>query len=420
MIYNSRIFFYIVLALAAASDVLAAGSYTLTNIGALASVGPADFSYAAGLSSYGQVVGSSYISPVSNHGILWTPTTANAPTGALQDLGVLSGAPSSNATGINPFGQVVGASGSGPVTNAFLWQPTSPNATTGSMTGLGALPGAEIPHSLAYGINLSGQITGEAGAPGFLLRAMLWSPSSPNGTTGSMVNLGALSPTAATSSARAINPVGQVVGQSAATGGGQRAFIWNPTTPNGTTGSMFDMGELPGGSNYSAARDINAQGQVVGESNAATGLRAFLWTPSSPNGAAGSMVDLGDLSGGTDSSSAAAMDSAGRVVGTSSAANGSDAFLWTPSSPNGSSGTMIDLNTLLSPADQAAWHLERAVAINEFGQIAGYGQFDPDGSGPIQQVGRGFLLTPVPEPSVVAFMLVAVTMLGLNRKQVRR
>ena len=55
---------------------------------------------------------------------------------------------------------------------------------------------------------------------------------------------------------------------------------------------ITDLGDLPGGSDFSVARGINDAGRVVGFSSAATGSRAFLWTR------AGGMRDLGDLPGG--------------------------------------------------------------------------------------------------------------------------
>jgi probable HAF family extracellular repeat protein len=65
---------------------------------------------------------------------------------------------------------------------------------------------------------------------------------------------------------------------------------------------MADLGDLPGGRNSSSAHAINASGQVTGYSDTATGSHAMLWTPSTPNGASGSMFDLGDLPGGSESS----------------------------------------------------------------------------------------------------------------------
>src|SRR5207247_3774481 len=101
--------------------------------------------------------------------------------------------------------------------------------------------------------------------------------------------------------------------------------------------------------------------------------RAFLWEEDE-------LTNLGVLPDGGDSSYATDINSAGQVVGLVEGYgdDGRVAFLW-------QNGTMIDLNTLI-PAD-SGWTLLEAWAINDAGQIVGYG-VGPDG----QQV---FLLTPV-------------------------
>ena len=86
------------------------------------------------------------------------------------------------------------------------------------------------------------------------------------------------------SAARGINAAGQVVGN-ARTGGNValRAFLWQ-------SGSMQDLGTL--GGTHSYATGINAAGQVVGDSNTSANAasRAFLWQ-------AGGMQNLGTLGG---------------------------------------------------------------------------------------------------------------------------
>jgi probable HAF family extracellular repeat protein len=56
---------------------------------------------------------------------------------------------------------------------------------------------------------------------------------------------------------------------------------------------------------------------------------------------------------------------------------------------------MIDLNTLIDPA--SGWTLQYASAINDVGQIVGYG-LNPSG----QQ--DAFLLDPVPEPGTMPLL----------------
>ena len=79
-------------------------------------------------------------------------------------------------------------------------------------------------------------------------------------------------------------------------------------------------GNCPGGENHSVARDINDSGQVVGESQAATGTRAFRWT------SGGGMQDLGDLPGGNDFSRGYGINTGGQIVGDSSVITGFRAF----------------------------------------------------------------------------------------------
>src|ERR1700739_4013885 len=69
---------------------------------------------------------------------------------------------------------------------------------------------------------------------------------------------------------RKINLTGQTVGGSGKMYGVNiRAFI--------SAGGSFVSFEIVPGGNYSSAFDINQSGAVVGESNTATVIRAFLW-----------------------------------------------------------------------------------------------------------------------------------------------
>ncbi|MBA3485390.1 MAG: hypothetical protein H0T51_26645, partial [Pirellulales bacterium] len=82
--------------------------------------------------------------------------------GAMHDLGTL-GRPFSYGAGINDSGQVAGWSeitgGAAYQYHAFLWTPTTPNGDSGTLNDLGALGGT---YSVGTGINDSGQVTGSA------------------------------------------------------------------------------------------------------------------------------------------------------------------------------------------------------------------------------------------------------------------
>ncbi len=100
------------------------------------------------------------------------------------------------------------------------------------------------------------------------------------------------------------------------------------------------------------------------------------------------MEDLGTL-GGTDSS-AWAISSEGMVVGQFTLALATNrAFRWID-------GVMEDLNTLIP--EGSGWTLENAQAINDYGQIAGWGIINRGGR--IER--HAYVLTPVepPEPSL--------------------
>jgi probable HAF family extracellular repeat protein len=245
-------------------------------------------SLAEDIDSTGRIVGRSLTLGAGNSAaFLWD-------NGTLTDLGSLGG--TAEAYGINDAVQVVGRSeallpDSTLATRAFLWE-------NDVMTNLGVLSGKD--YSQAFDVNDAGDAVGSSWSltiPSFFSadQAVLWRAG------GGIVDLGLTpGPSVCVSNfpfytdnvARAVNNVGQVVGdaQCVASGGALAAFLWQG-------GSMWNLNDLidPGaGWNLLSARDIDDDGRIVGLGIAPDSqLHAFLLTPAAPVAApAAAPVDL--------------------------------------------------------------------------------------------------------------------------------
>lgn len=313
------------------------------------------------INASGQVVGRApFPGSIYWHPFLWSE-------GQMTDLGTLGGI-ENEALGINASGQVVGVSDRWAVTSrAFLW-------SNGQMTDLGTLGG---PTSTARGINDAGQVVGEAEPSGASSHAFLW-------TNGHMADLG--TPLVGeSSSAYAINNRGQVVGNAAWNG-----FLWS-------NDQMTDFSALSGW-RYTWPEAINDLGQVVGQGvpphppGYPPSYDAFLWSD-------GQMTDLSTL--GIGPSVAHAINNLGQVVGTLGQLadmpdQGGGGFLY-------SNGQMTNLDDLIDPA--LGWRVAFASGINDSGQIVGWGTHNG-------REKRGFLMTPIPEPSTIALLASAAALLA--------
>jgi len=170
-----------------------------------------------------------------------------------------------------------------------------------------------------------------------------------------------------------INDSGQIVGYAPNPSSGRlAAYLYSD-------GVKINLGTL--GGTASAAKAINNSGQVVGQALTSKEVdHAFLYFDSV-------MIDLGTFGG--DYSFAWGINSSGQVVGHAEDSGNSDlAFLY-------SDGKMINLNTLIDPT--CGWTLYSARAINDLGQIVGYG-LDPIGES------HAFLLNPIPEPASLGLL----------------
>jgi probable HAF family extracellular repeat protein len=144
-------------------------------------------------------------------------------------------------------------------------------------------------------------------------------------------------------------------------------------------GVMTDLGDL--GAGYAIAEGINDLGDAVGYSyDPAWTLCATMWRD-------GTIVNLG-LPDGAYRSMAFNINDSRQVVATASYSGGDQPFFW-------EDGVWTNINDFL-PAG-SPWVLVNAWAINDAGQIAGYGYY----GGEV----HAFLLTPdatVPAPGALA------------------
>ena len=312
-------------------------SYSVTDLGTLGGA----TSSGAGINNSGQVTGFAADALGNNHAFLYT-------RGATVDLGMLAGK-SSFGVGINNSGQVTGYYylNTG-YAHAFLY-------SNGVMNDIGVLPGGAF--SFGYGVNESGQITGYATDARGNDQAFLYD----KGVMTGLPTLGGVS-----SRGVSINNSGQIAGSTTTLTATTHAFLYSGSATQ-------DLGTLLGGAN-SYGQSINGSGQVAGALDASGGAsHAFLFTN-------GVLKNLGMLPGDT-SSFCNSINNSGQITGSSQGSFGSGhAFLYR-------FGQMVDLNSLLSPADRSGWILTQGNGINDKGQITGVGLHNG--------VQRAFLLTPM-------------------------
>ena len=296
--------------------------------------------------------------------------------GFATDLGNLPDARYEEAHGLNDHGHIVGGSSddccssfeTSGNTRAFIYDGTT----------MRRLSGLEGFHSIAQAINNDGDVVGWYVTD---ISDLFHAEQAfrHDGTT--LYHLGTLGG----SGGRAydINNAGQITGWSLTASGEQHAFLYDGTV-------MHDLGSF--GNVPSAGRGISSRGHVAGHfgSIGSGGRHAFLHDGET-------MLDLGQLEGlNTWAYSVNSSDFVvGVAYGPSDLEGKGKAFLYTPAT-----GIVALSSLVVLPPGSTA--LNSALDINDAGQITGYGSKDG--------LQRGFLLTPVPEPST--FVLAVVLAVG--------
>ena len=338
--------------------------YTVTDLGTLEG---GTFSQPFSINRYGLVSGSSNLPDGNQHATLWleelkvdigAPGLGGPNSIAFGDNEGFQSAGEAEISASDPNGEDFCGFGTHLICLPFLWQD-------GGMIQLPTLDGN---NGVAMAISNRGEVAGFAEnstpdpgcpAPQVLhFKPVVWE----KGVIHKLPTFGG-DPDGV---AQEINDNGEVVGGSGTCATFNTIYLYNLVPVHALLwekGKATDLGNLGGTTGQAGgniARDINNQGQVVGNSDLPgdTTFHAFLWTRRT------GMQDLGTLSGDVASLSISIND-AGSVVGASLDANFNlRAVLWEKS-------VMTDLNTLI--VGNSPLYLLSGCSINSRGEITGLG-----------------------------------------------
>jgi len=355
-----------------------AQTYTLTIVGT--DVPSQTLVQPAGVNASGHVVGTIDLANndpttvgFTTEPFLWAPTAPNGTSGVTQVLTVGTGG---RGLAANASGVVVGAATFNGTTSAFV-------ESSGAVDDFGLVAG-DI-QSSAIAINASGLVLGNSlGQPNYHgAQASHAFVATDGGALQLLPSFGG-----GMTIASDLNDAGEIVGSSA-TSSNLRNPAFEPFLLAG--GQMVNMSG-PGGfpaSSVGTRYLINASGQVTGSfvvPGTITTVHAFLWTPSTPQGTSGTLVDLGSITG-FPNCVAAALNDHGDVAGNCRSLGRGASSLYHAFLVH--QGSIIDLNSVLPAGSPLT--LRMATGINDAGQIVGLAS-ESTSSGTTVSV--GFLLTP--------------------------
>ena len=303
----------------------AAPQYTVEDLGSIDGVVPV----VTGMNAAGQISGYANTN-LGARAVRYTPGSGWAYVHGLESV-------FSVAWGINSNGDLAGYHQAADGTRAFRYLQSSD-----SIQVIGTLDTGTM--SVGFAINDAGDVVGvgDTAAGNRSWRSSVGLPPVALPTLGG-----------AFAQACGINNTGQISGMAATPDGVSHAFRIE------ANGTITDVGSFDGALGTSAGCGINADGVVVGYSSASSSFHAFRY--------GSSLLDL-DTFGSPNSKGEAI--SGGTTVGWFFSAADSTLHAFVHTDANGS----IDLNSRI-PAG-SGWLLNRALAVNTTGVIAGEGTFN--------------------------------------------